>query len=61
MKYFIYKDLNDFWRWQLIASNGEIIAESGDGYESEDKCKKAINIVKNSDDAPVEESKNRHR
>jgi uncharacterized protein len=61
MKYYIYKDLNEFWRWQLVASNGEIIAESGDGYDSEEKCRKVITIVKKSDNAPVEESHSRHR
>jgi uncharacterized protein YegP (UPF0339 family) len=61
MKYYIYKDLNELWRWQLVASNGDIIAEAGDSYETQEKCMKAINVVKNSDSAPIEESKTRHR
>jgi uncharacterized protein len=61
MKYFVYQDLNKFWRWQLVASNGDVIAESGDGYDSEEKCRKVIEIVKNSNKTPVEEANNRHR
>jgi len=54
MKYYIYKDVSDFFRWQLLASNGEILAESGDGYVTENDCRKMINIIKKSDNVSVE-------
>lgn len=29
-----YKDKAYFWRWRLVARNGKIIADSGEGYSS---------------------------
>jgi len=45
-KYEIYKDAAQKFRWSLKAPNGEIIAASGEGYESKDSCKKGIESVK---------------
>jgi uncharacterized protein YegP (UPF0339 family) len=28
----IYRDTNDEWRWRMKAPNGEVIADSGEGY-----------------------------
>ena len=53
MTYEYYKDRKDEWRWRLIASNGRIIADSGEGYSSEHECLADIDRVKNSSDAPV--------
>ena len=53
MTYEYYKDHKDEWRWRLIASNGRIIADSGEGYSSEHECLADIDRVKNSSDAPV--------
>jgi len=61
MKYYMYKDLNELWRWQLVASNGEVLAESGDGYNTEESCRKIINFVKSSNNIPIEQSNTRHR
>jgi uncharacterized protein YegP (UPF0339 family) len=41
------------WYWHLKAENQEIIAEGG-GYTSKEVCVHAINLVKNSDSAPIE-------
>jgi len=53
MAYYIYKDHKGEWRWRLKASNGRIIADSGEGYSSEEECKKDVERVKSSKDAPV--------
>lgn len=38
MTYIYYKDNKDEWRWRLKASNGRIIADSGEGYSTEREC-----------------------
>jgi uncharacterized protein YegP (UPF0339 family) len=53
MTYEYYKDKKGEWRWRLVAANGRILADSGEGYKSEKECKDDINRVKNSKDAPV--------
>lgn len=42
------------WHWHLKAENQEIIAH-GEGYASKEVCVYAINLVKNSHSAPIEE------
>ena len=41
-----YKDSADEWRWSLKAKNGEIVADSGEGYSSLDEVRKAAQRVK---------------
>ena len=55
MKYFIYKDKVGEWRWRLSAANNEIIA-SGEGYKNKTDCLHAIDLVKSSSEAPVQET-----
>ena len=57
MTYEYYKDKKGEWRWRLVAANGRILADSGEGYKSEKECKDDINRVKNSKDAPVVQKK----
>ena len=45
-KFEIYKDSAGKFRWRLKAPNGEIIASSGEGYESKDSCRNGIQSVK---------------
>jgi uncharacterized protein YegP (UPF0339 family) len=33
MTYVYYKDAKGEWRWRLVAANGRIIADSGEGYQ----------------------------
>jgi uncharacterized protein YegP (UPF0339 family) len=54
MIYYYYKDQKGEWRWQLVASNGRIVADSTEGYENESECKKDIQRVKDSADAPYQ-------
>ena len=53
MKYHLYKDARGEWRWYLIASNGNKIANSGEGYKNKSDCEHAITLVKASATAPV--------
>lgn len=55
MAYHVYKDTANQWRWRLIATNGRIIANSGEGYVNKADCLAAINLVKGSSTAPVKE------
>lgn len=45
-KFEIFKDAAGKFRWRLKAPNGEIIASSGEAYESKDSCKNGIQSVK---------------
>ena len=52
----LYEDRAGQWRWRLVHDNGNIIADSGQGYSSKHAAKKGIESVKaNASDAPVEE------
>lgn len=53
MTYIKYQDANRHWRWQLVAANNRIIANSGEGYFNETDCDSAIQLVKSSASAPV--------
>ena len=54
MTYEYYKDSTGEWRWRLKATNGRIIADSGEGYKNEQECLDDIDRVKKSADAPVQ-------
>ena len=45
-KFQIYKDRKGEYRWRLRARNGEIIADSNEGYSSKASCKHGIDLVK---------------
>lgn len=34
------------YRWRLVADNGRIIADSGEGYRNKTDCQHGINLVK---------------
>jgi uncharacterized protein YegP (UPF0339 family) len=53
MAYYVYKDVSGYWRWNLKAANNRIIADSGESYVNKTDCLAAIQLVKNSKDAPV--------
>lgn len=53
MTYYYFKDAKGEWRWHLKASNGKILADSGEGYTKEQECLDDIERVKKSSDAPV--------
>lgn len=52
----IYEDDIGQYRWRLVHANGNIIADSGEGYASKQKARQGLNSVKkNAPDADVEE------
>jgi uncharacterized protein YegP (UPF0339 family) len=55
MKFHIYKDSRQEYRWKLKAANGAIIADSGEGYSSKQACKFGIALVQRSNSADVQD------
>ena len=52
----LYRDKAEEWRWRLRHGNGNIIADSGEGYASKAKARQGIESVKaNAPDADVAE------
>lgn len=45
-----YQDKAKRWRWQLVAENGRIVADSGQGYEELSAVREAAQRIK--DEAP---------
>ncbi len=43
----VFQDKRSEWRWRLVASNGNIIADSGEGYRSKQGVLRGIESVKN--------------
>lgn len=43
----VYEDRAGEWRWRLVHDNGNIIADSGEGYASRQKCQQGLTSVKN--------------
>jgi hypothetical protein len=56
MRYIIYRDTANQWRWRLVAANNRIVANSGEGYWNKSDCLSAVGLVKGSNTAPVYES-----
>jgi uncharacterized protein YegP (UPF0339 family) len=46
MKFIIYKDRKKQFRWRLVAKNGNIIADSGEGYTRKRSVHKAIVLLR---------------
>jgi len=41
----IYKDSMGEWRFSIVASNGRIVADSGEGYRTKYFCRKNVNRI----------------
>lgn len=55
----LFVDRNEEWRWRLVTMNGEIIADSAEGYASKQGAKRGIQSVKRvAQDADVVTSSN---
>ncbi len=58
LKFETYADVHGEHRWRLKASNGQIIAASGQGYVDKRDCENAIDVIKQgAQRAKVEEAK----
>ncbi|WP_281954647.1 YegP family protein [Pseudophaeobacter arcticus] len=53
--YKIYNDAAGEWRWRYVAANGNIISVSSEGYHNKSDCRRGIDIMKGSGNAPVTE------
>lgn len=53
MRFEIHKDATGDWRWRLRTTNGNIVADSAEGYRHREDCERGIAIVKASAEAPV--------
>ena len=45
MTFYLYKDVQNQWRWTLEADNGKKIANGGEGYYNEQDCIYAVNLA----------------
>lgn len=52
----LYEDKADEWRWRLIHRNGNIMADSGEGYVRKTDARNAIETIREHvEDAEIEE------
>ena len=51
--YTYYKDAKDEFRWRYTSSNGNIIAQSSEGYKNKADCLSAIALMQGSSEDPV--------
>lgn len=45
MTWELYEDAAGEWRWRLVARNGRIVADSGEGYTRRRDCHRAIDRI----------------
>jgi uncharacterized protein YegP (UPF0339 family) len=50
MKFEIYKDKSDEFRWRLKGGNGETLATAGQGYKAKEDARKGAELLIKSDD-----------
>lgn len=53
MRYELYRDDRHEWRWRCRTANGNVVADSGQGYAHRGDCERGIQLVKGSSEAPV--------
>ncbi|GJE72864.1 YegP family protein [Methylorubrum podarium] len=53
MRYELYRDAGGQWRWRLRVQNGNVIADSSEGYMRREDCERGIALVKNSGEASI--------
>ncbi len=53
----IYEDKKGEFRWKLVHSNGQTIADSGEGYTAKEGAKKGIkSVMENAPKASIEDT-----
>lgn len=56
MKFVLFRDVKKEYRWRMVATNGNIVATSGEGYKNKKDCLATLESIKKSAaDAPVAE------
>ena len=53
MRFEIYKDHTGDWRWRLRTPNGNVVADSAEGYRHRADCERGIALTKTCAEAPV--------
>jgi uncharacterized protein YegP (UPF0339 family) len=53
MRFEIYKGGNGEWRWRLRVTNGNVVADSAEGYQERRDCERGIELVKSCGSAAV--------
>ena len=53
MRFELYRDSGGEWRWRLRVPNGNVIADSAEGYVRREDCEHGIALVRASTDATV--------
>jgi uncharacterized protein YegP (UPF0339 family) len=53
MRFELYRDSGGEWRWRLRVTNGNVIADSAEGYARREDCEHGIALVKGSAEASV--------
>lgn len=51
--FWVYRDKQGHWRWNLVAADGKIIAASSVAYFRKEGCFRAVNQIKKSAHVPV--------
>ena len=51
MRFELYRDAIGHWRWRLRATNGEVVADSAEGYARRADCEHGIALVRGAGDA----------
>lgn len=55
MRFEVYKDEAGEWRWRLKATNGETVANSGEGYKNRIDALAAVSLIQR--EAPLAATK----
>lgn len=45
MRFVISQDQRELWRWRIVASNGRIVADSGEGYATKQNAERAVLMI----------------
>lgn len=53
MRFELYRDASGEWRWRLRTTNGDVIADSAEGYSRRTDCEHGIALVKGSAEAAI--------
>ena len=61
MRYYLYNPKPDQWIWKLYDANLKPVATCAKPYENEEECRKSIDLVKTSRNAPVLDKSNTKR
>lgn len=53
MTFNVFKNATGQWHWHLLASDGRVIAASGQGFKTKKECVAAIELVRHAQEARI--------